>query len=401
VTGPPEPPWRLGADGRWYPSAPTPGWYPLGPPPGPPRVRSTSPPSAAPGRIPGLVGLLWASVVLLVVAAVGLPLSGSSSTAPPAHVSGGRVITLPRLNAPTYAPGCAASPPVPGSVTRVPMNVVRSGALVFEFVPVCIAGRGPFPFILDTGASESVVAAGLARVLGLAAIGPAGVASGVNCRAILHNGPPTRWSLGSVPLAPQALPQIAIPLFGATDAPAGLLGSDVLSRFGRVRLDFAARQLVLVGPEGAPAGGTPATGGPVPPALVQGDHYQSVPLHVVANDGAVESLVDVTIAGRSRPFVLDTGSGRSAVDASLASEAGLAASGVREVVVSVGCTRTVPLVASGAWSLGSVPLAPQLLLAVSLPPVGAVGTLGSDVLNGFGWIVVDYRGGSLLLGTPP
>ena len=54
---------------------------------------------------------------------------------------------------------------------------------------------------------------------------------------------------------------------GGKGEPVGLLGSDVLSRFGAVRIDFAAGALVLPGPEGAPlAQSSPFTGpqGPAP-----------------------------------------------------------------------------------------------------------------------------------------
>ena len=69
------------------------------------------------------------------------------------------------------------------------------------------------------------------------------------------------WSLDGVGLAPQQLTAATLPQIGGKGEPAGLLGSDVLARFGAVRIDFAAGALVLPGDEGAPlSGSAPYTG---------------------------------------------------------------------------------------------------------------------------------------------
>ncbi|HVA06513.1 MAG TPA: hypothetical protein VNG12_07240, partial [Acidimicrobiales bacterium] len=62
---------------------------------------------------------------------------------------------------------------------------------------------------------------------------------------------------------------------------------------------------------------------------------------------------------------------------------------------------TVPLVHSGSWSLPGVALRPQLIGSVDLGPIssnGTVGLIGSDVLKQFGWVILDYSGGRLILG---
>ena len=66
------------------------------------------------------------------------------------------------------------------------------------------------------------------------------------------------WSLDGVGLAPQQLTAATLPQIGGKGEPVGLLGSDVLARFGAVRIDFAAGALVLPGPEGAPLAGADA-----------------------------------------------------------------------------------------------------------------------------------------------
>jgi len=299
---------------------------------------------------------------------------------------------------------------VAGGVTSVSMRVLSSGGLDFEFVPVCVDGEGPFPFILDTGASRSTIDASLAHVLGLPVDGPSGVASGANCATTFEPTTVHSWSLGSLPLAPQVLPSIRIPLFGATDAPAGLLGSDVLSEFGAVRLDFRRQTLVLVGPERSPPTGPegpppqgfaprPFDPADVSPSLLRGDRYHAVPMLVEGIPGsAVQLRVEVRIRGARRPFILDTGAGRTSVTRATIAQTSMRPLRVRVVVVSIGCTSTVRLVQSGAWSLGPVALPSQPMLEVSLGEIPASGLLGSDRLGRFGWIVVDYQDGELLFG---
>ena len=98
------------------------------------------------------------------------------------------------------------------------------------------------------------------------------------------------WSLDGVALAPQQLTAATLPQIGGKGEPDGLLGSDVLSRFGAVRIDFTP------GPGARPArpGGRPArrrptpyTGptGPPPAALTQGEAGTTVPLTVTPGPG--------------------------------------------------------------------------------------------------------------------
>jgi predicted aspartyl protease len=371
----------------------------------PPHLFPTPPELAAEPRIfPGgairldrTTRCLLALIGVLVLGATALPLLASNANASTRNAASGHVVPFAGFKVPTYRLGCTSSESAVASVTSVPMNVVRSGAFVFEFVPVCIDDQGPFPFILDTGASRSVVDTALARVLSLPTSGPTRLGVGVNCSAKVGSTRVGTWAVGPVPLAPQVLDYIDIPFFGAKDAPAGLIGSDVLSRFGSVRLDFRAQVLVLARPEGpVPTYLTPRRSVPseVATTLTQGDPYRLVPL----SNGYLTPLVDVRIGGAERRFVLDTGAGRSSVRRSLAHSESLPVSGERDVAVSAGCTTVTPLVKSGRWSLGRIHLRPQPLLEVSLGPIPAFGLLGSDQLNTFDWVVIDYQASELLVG---
>jgi len=92
-------------------------------------------------------------------------------------------------------------------------------------------------------------------------------------------------------------------LFGTSNAPAGLLGSDVLSRFGSVRLDFRSQMLRVDGREGPAVVNSEITGMAVPSSvdarLAQGDGYTTVPLSVVAQAGGVEAMIDQKPRDRS------------------------------------------------------------------------------------------------------
>ena len=80
------------------------------------------------------------------------------------------------------------------------------------------------------------------------------------------------WSLDGLLLAPQAFSADTEPGQGGKGQTDGLLGNDVLSRFGAVRIDYDAGALVLPGPEGAPLSTSTFTGpkGPVPTELTKG-----------------------------------------------------------------------------------------------------------------------------------
>ena len=117
-------------------------------------------------------------------------------------------------------------------------------------VPVFIGGHGPFPFALDTGASRSLIAAFLAARLHLPGRGSAGTLQGVTGAASARNFAVKSWRAGNVKLPPSMIAAIgsAVAQTGATGTlrgPMGLLGSDVLSRYGKIAIDYDRGLLVL------------------------------------------------------------------------------------------------------------------------------------------------------------
>ena len=343
-----------------------------------------------------LAAVAVAVLALVLAAAVGGP---RRQTSPPVHVEPEVTFELPPA-----ATGCTGASAQPGGTTRVPLTVSTVAGQVAETLNVCIGGRGPFPFVLDSGTGQSTIDAGLARRLHLSSAGPPSLFAGVGCTGTARPVAVRSWSLDGVGLDPQQLMAATLPQFGGKGEAVGLLGSDVLSRFGAVRIDFATGALVLPGAEGGPLDAPiPYTGpqGPAPVALTQGEGT-TVPLTVTPVPGEVSLSVAVRFAGgRRRSFVVDTGSSQSLVATSVARAAGLAGTDLAQRQATVCSVITVPLVHSGPWSLPGQPLDPQLVGATDFGSIslgGIDGLLASDQLKRFGWVVLDYRGGRLVLG---
>jgi predicted aspartyl protease len=141
--------------------------------------------------------------------------------------------------------GQAQSPvvPVPDDAHEVEL-IVAEGAegATLAFVPIFIQGEGPFAFALDTGASTTLIAEDVVDRLGLEVTGDApplrGIGGGADARLVeMHD-----WQLGDdVPLQPKTIVTSTLP----SDEFQGLLGSDILSNFGVITVDYDAGTLHL------------------------------------------------------------------------------------------------------------------------------------------------------------
>ena len=336
----------------------------------------------------------WSLTALIVatgfVAATGSVPSGAST----------------KLHLPSAEAGCHTTAPISGHSTSVPLAVSRANGQVIALVSVCIDGRGPFPLVLDSGATSSSVDAQVVQTLHLPSVGKSAKESGASCTTSTQPVQVTSWSVGSIALQGQTVESSTIPNFGLHKAPAGLLGSDVLSRFGAVRIDYKDQKLILPGPEGPTVSGNHVVAGSsttlTPSDLLAGFPASiTVPMAVVYAAHQVLALVPVEFSSTVKlAFIIDTGSSESAVSTKAASTLKLAKLKMRNQVSGVGCQTGAARVKSGPWSLSGTPLQAQTLISIRLPTTsneGISGLLGSDQLSHFGSVVIDYAGGRLLI----
>jgi predicted aspartyl protease len=327
---------------------------------------------------------VFALVLLLVglVALVGLVGCGSSATSPaafPASCTG----TGPSLS------GAAAT-------RTIPARVVHTTTATLVLVPVCLSGHGPYEFVLDTGATLSLVDRTLADQLHLTLTGTTTPATGVGCTVAASHVEMPSWSVGEVPLHAQTL--TSLPMKGAPGGPAiaGLLGSDVWSRFGRFQLDYRAGRVLLPGPEQAtPPTSAPPSAADSAPSAPGG---QRVPMTVIRKGAATVPVVPVTLEGLGpKRFALDTGSSVSVVDRKVAQQLSLPPVGRPRNAAGVSCSAPAQPVHVASWRVGAVALPAQNIDSITLP-AGLDGLLGSDVLDRFDAVTIDYAAGSLVLG---
>ena len=307
---------------------------------------------------------------------------------------------------PPVTAGCGGATALGGGAERIPITVSTVAGQEAELVNVCNGGKGPYPFVVDTGAGESFIDGQLADQLHLPRNGSKTEIAGVGCTGPTQPVRVGSWSVAGVPLDGQIIEAMSLPDSGAGQ-PVGSLGSDVLSRFGAVRLDFAAQTLTLGGPQGPVMSNSSEeirgpTGAPPSTVLTQGQTGTTVPLTVILTPGDVSLNVRLRFGrGVYRTYVIDTGSSQSLVASSVAKSVGLAQSDLAQRQTTVCSIITIPLVHSGPWSLPGATLHPQLLASVNFGAIGSdgiAGLLGSDQLQRFGWVIFDYRGGRLVLG---
>jgi predicted aspartyl protease len=218
-----------------------------------------------------------------------------------------RVTTPAEVAAADPVPATAPAPAVPAEVDEAgpefatPTTLDRAGRIV---APIEINGRGPFRFILDTGANRSAMSAATAARLGLVPEEGAEVSvHGITGSAVLPVVKVQSFRAGDLVFERQRLPVLPSAVFGGVD---GILGIDCL-QFARVEVDFELDSVTIRRSDGkrAPAGYlvVPARlrhGGLL---LVDGK-VGKVPVKAILDTGAERSLgneaLRAALAQRSR-----------------------------------------------------------------------------------------------------
>ncbi len=333
--------------------------------------------------------------------------AGSTGPSGNGGTAGGKtkIAGIVRFALPPAGQGCTGAKRLAGGGTRVPVTVSTRQSQTAGIANVCIDGKGPFPFLIDTGAQGSVLTAGLATRLGLPKIGPPVVIGGAGCSARARVSRINSWNVAGMALQPQFVTYLKIPLFGGRGEPDGLLGSDVWSRFGAMRLDFARGSITVPGPEQpGPARKTTITrpsAAPVPAALLHARPAVIAPMTVTSQPGSTAITVKIRF-GTQPPLVFapDTGASQSAVDSTVAKGAGLASANARVRQGTVCTVAVFPEVRTGPWSVAGLRLRPQVVGVTGLlHTAGVAGLIGSDQMSRFGSVIFDYSGGRLVLGA--
>jgi predicted aspartyl protease len=171
---------------------------------------------------------------------------------------------------------------------RVPLERASTGQFLMD---VRIAGQGPWPFMIDTGASHTTLALPVAEALGF-----------VSTRDHLHSVQTLtaetleeRLTIADMRFGPARASSLnAVVADVAGGEIQGLIGLDALAG-ERVRLDFPAGEIVFN-----------------PPALV-GAHGRIDPVHGVA-------MMEASVRGVREPVMvlIDTGSGFTLINSALA-----------------------------------------------------------------------------------
>ncbi|HEX3920041.1 MAG TPA: aspartyl protease family protein [Caulobacteraceae bacterium] len=179
--------------------------------------------------------------------------------------------------------GSASRLPTTGPAVYTPPANLRSVLDLYNRMtgPVRIQGTGPYPFIADTGANQSVISAELAAQLSL----PPGESQPLNGVAGVQVTPTVtaQLQLGTRPARPVTLSVLPAAAIGGP----GMLGLDQLGD-ARLTLDFQ-RQAITIDT------------GPALPG--DGEEYRA---HATKRDGQL-TLVDAELAGIKVIAFLDSG----------------------------------------------------------------------------------------------
>ena len=127
------------------------------------------------------------------------------------------------------------------SVVHITVIRSRSGG-VAAVAKVIIHGRA-FAFLIDTGATKTLINPTIARRLHLRAVGRPHKFCGVTGCSTARRVRLSRWHIGGQPL-PSVLVAVS-PIAGTGGFGFGLLGSDVLSSFGAVTIDYRNKVMIL------------------------------------------------------------------------------------------------------------------------------------------------------------
>jgi hypothetical protein len=304
---------------------------------------------------------------------------------------------------PTFDVNCAGHQP---ALSVIPVRVITTSSDGTIIVAgVCLDDKGPFTFLVDTGAAVSLLDQSVVKTLDLPGQSRSVSTTSFGCHTEMSFAWSDSWSIGGNELNPQyvEVADVRSPEVPALD---GIIGSDVLSSFGAVRIDYMQQTLTLAASQQMPLTNIPGdTRPPTVGTTVTAGESHTVPMPVTVEKThspyeltVVRPMVSVSIGSASYHFVLDTGATRSAISPETAhSERLTRVPPNGYAYAGLACRITVSRYHLSSWRIVDINLEDQLVGSSVLGP-GQDGLFGCDTLRRYSPIVVDYKDGELLLG---
>ncbi|HEX8730189.1 MAG TPA: retropepsin-like aspartic protease [Ktedonobacterales bacterium] len=200
-----------------------------------------------------------------------MPSAGQITPGRPAQANGGRApwrrfyVALCALSLlGLFLTGCTVNLNSPVTLANTPAHGVtvpaeirhgdRGATLVV--VDVMIHGKGPYQMALDTGASLTLIDRPLALQLGLTVAGPPEDITGVGGQQRVTPVTISKWSVGQAQFPAMTITSAPLSDLKNSAGVDGLLGSDVLDRYGAVTIDYTDSQVTFyqIAPGGSSSG---------------------------------------------------------------------------------------------------------------------------------------------------
>ncbi len=135
-------------------------------------------------------------------------------------------------------PGASPSP----KPAAIELEVIKRNGATLVIAPVVIRNQ-TYAFVVDTGAETTLIDQGYVKKLGLQRSKKAPIpVSGIGGSSVAYLATISDWTIGRAHL-PASTITVSNLKFGA--GLIGLLGSDVLSTFGKVTIDYANEKATL------------------------------------------------------------------------------------------------------------------------------------------------------------
>ena len=148
----------------------------------------------------------------------------------------------------------------PTNGTTAPIQVVKDQAGgVTVLAPVMIGGHGPYIFVVDTGASVSLIDRTVANRLDLQVSGSAQQVEGIGGVQTVVPVDISNWDLGQIKLPTDTIDKTSFSSSELGGNAVGLLGSDIWNEFGAVTIDYNNQTLTVYSQVSRSSAGTPSS----------------------------------------------------------------------------------------------------------------------------------------------